>query len=62
MDSHRLVTQIWDLVATLEAISVRDLQEHAMSDPNSAASLERALQWSALRANQAILELQRMKI
>ena len=61
MDSHRLVKQIWNLVAMLEAISSRDLQEYATLEPDSAAELEDALRWAALRTNQAVLDLLKAK-
>lgn len=57
MDSHRLATQIWDLVDVLEAIPPKDWQEHSINDPKSAASLACGLRWIALHANQAVLEL-----
>lgn len=45
----------------LEAISSRDLQEYATLDPDSAAELEDALRWAALRTNQAVLDLLKAK-
>lgn len=61
MDSLGVVTQIWDLVETLESIPAKDWYEQTINAPESAASLQRALEWVVLRANQAKLELQRMK-
>ena len=61
MDSHRLVTQIWDLVDSLESIPAKDWQEQSINDPKLAANLVCALRWVALHANQALLELLKVK-